>query len=336
MSRTSSDRAFPERKAARAALLVLAASCAAGGVVRAERAQDAGGEDQVATAPRDVTHGEGNDQAASGQKGRESPRSSEGQVATSPRDATRGGGNGQPKRNDPGQRGRESPLSIDAGCFQLGPATPFHVLVPREACLLAYRIDRTEVTVAQYQQCIDAGACKPPPAAQRLCNANRPGRGQHPANCVAYEDAAGYCKWRGARLPSPDEWERAARGPRSATYPWGERKPAAQLVVGPRSAEEMSREVTTAPVCSTPRGNSAEGVCDLAGNVAEWVAGYWGDSGLWPTEEPKAGEALDGGRMTRGGSFGEGRDNLRAWMRQRVAAQAAPSIRNGFRCAEDR
>jgi iron(II)-dependent oxidoreductase len=227
-------------------------------------------------------------------------------------------------------------VEIAAGCFQLGPRRAYHVLVPREACLLAYRVDRHEVTVAEYQRCVAAGVCQAPPASHRLCNSNRPDHGQHPMNCVTYEDAAGYCGWRGARLPSPDEWERAARGPRSTTYPWGEAAPTPRLAVGPRGAEEMARDVTTAPVCSTPRGNSAEGACDLAGNVAEWVAGYWTDSGLWPTaKEPAAGEARPGARMTRGGSFGAGRDNLQGWQRQRQAAEAGPNIRNGFRCVED-
>lgn len=293
MSKTSSSarRGGELARLGKAALLVVAASCAAGGVVRAENAAG---------------------RAPGGVDGARAPSPSSRAMSST-----------------------AAMVEIGAGCFQLGPKQPYHVLVPREACLLAYRIDRTEVTVAQYQQCVAAGACQLPPIAQKLCNTNRPDRGQHPLNCATYEDAAAYCKWRGARLPSPDEWERAARGPRSTTYPWGEASPTPKLAVGPRRGEEMARDVTTAPVCSAPHGNSAEGACDLAGNVAEWVAGYWGDSGLWPTEEPAAGAARDGGRMTRGGSFGDGRDNLRGWQRQRSAATAKPTIRNGFRCAAE-
>lgn len=241
-------------------------------------------------------------------------------------------------------------VTVAAGCVTVGPAEPYHVLVPRQVCLPAFRLDRAEVSVAEYQRCVAAGVCAPAPADNALCNANRDGRGGHPANCVAYEDAVRYCRWRGARLPSPDEWERAARGPAMTTYPWGEAAPAPALVAFPRLAGH-DHETTTSPVCSHPRGNSAEGACDLAGNVAEWVAGYWGDSGLLPTAEPAAAAGAAGApgaaggagvagtagglRMTRGGSFGEGKDSLLGWMRQSVAATAPPSIRNGFRCAAE-
>ncbi len=242
-------------------------------------------------------------------------------------------------------RPKPTPAMVDfaAGCITVGPARPYHVLVAREVCLPAFRLDRAEVTVAQYAQCVAAGRCKPAPSDDKLCNANRLGREQHPANCVAYADAVGYCKWRGARLPAPDEWERAARGPKMTTYPWGEARPTPKLAVHPLLAggDAHDHEATTSPVCSLPKGNSPEGLCDLAGNVAEWVAGYWADSKLLPTITGDAlgpfgpGVPTDGGRMTRGGSFGAGLDNLRGWARQRVPADEAPSIRNGLRCAAD-
>jgi formylglycine-generating enzyme len=238
---------------------------------------------------------------------------------------------------------------IAAGCFPLGPPKPFGVLVPRRVCLPVFRIDRTEVTVAQFRACVEAGGCTPPTSAHRLCTFGRPGSDAHPVNCVGYEAAAGFCRWQGRRLPTPDEWERAARGPSLSTYPWGEEPPTAERAtlhrhlegrcagVGDRRppAGRCAVDEGTTQVCSHRRGLSAEGLCDMAGNVAEWVAGYWPDSGLLPSAEPSDGDVAQGGRMTRGGSFGQGAAELRSWMRSRYAATAPATFRDGFRCAAD-
>ena len=82
-------------------------------------------------------------------------------------------------------------------------------------------IDRTEVTKADYRECVDAGVCKPPRlAGSEACkdpshprnNWTQLGRAQHPINCITRDEAAAFCTWRGGSLPTEAEWEKTARG----------------------------------------------------------------------------------------------------------------------------
>lgn len=224
-------------------------------------------------------------------------------------------------------------VRLEAGCFTLGPAHPFNVLVPRQVCLPAFELDRTEVTAAAYRACVKAGACAAPKATGEGCTYAEDPSGRHPINCVSYQEAASYCAWRGQRLPSLDEWERAARGAKSATYPWGEAAPTDGLAAKHRHG--LKGGLLTSPVCSRPRGNSAEGACDLAGNVAEYVAGFWLAEPFSPAAEPVGELPARGSRIVRGGSIASGDANLRGWMRDRRPATTRPGVGNGFRCARE-
>jgi len=163
--------------------------------------------------------------------------------------------------------------------------------------LKAFEIDVTEVTVAQYKACVDAGAC----AAQGLdtpnsgtaaqpelkwtCNWGVAGREQHPINCVSWEAAVAFCKWGKKRLPTSQEWERAARGTDGRKYPWGNDavKPSPQANLADKTLLEHTpggwglKEFndgffSTAPVGSFPAGDSPVGAKDMAGNIWEFVS----------------------------------------------------------------
>lgn len=83
-------------------------------------------------------------------------------------------------------------------------------------------IGRIEVTVAQYQSCVEAGKCSLPEMTggsftgeiSAVCNFGVDGREQHPVNCVSWAQATTYCAQMipGGRLPTEAQWERAARG----------------------------------------------------------------------------------------------------------------------------
>jgi len=127
-------------------------------------------------------------------------------------------------------------------------------------------IDRAEATVRQYEACVKAGACTEA-SSGGLCNAARPGRGEHPVNCLTWDQARAYCAWAGKRVPSADEWARVlVKG--SA---WGQGEPGSDLVCWRRG------RVGTCPALDTRP--EAYGLRGLSGNVSEWVDGT-GDAKL--------------------------------------------------------
>lgn len=180
-----------------------------------------------------------------------------------------------------------------------------------------FSIDRTEVTVAAYRACVDAGKCTAA-GTDRSCNGSLPNRGGHPINCVDWHQASAFCAWRGARLPSEWEWERAARGVDGDLHPWGN-APAdcTRAVIDAGTGNACGWGDTTFEVGSRPAGASREGVVDLIGNVWEWTA----------TVREKG-----SGRVVRGGGYHVTADQARASFHLLFAPQGrAPFV--GFRCA---
>ena len=86
-------------------------------------------------------------------------------------------------------------------------------------------IDKTEVTNAQYQTCVSAGACSQSEYADDS-HFNAPNQ---PVVGVSWNDATAYCEWAGRRLPTEAEWEKAARGTDGRIYPWGNDAPTCEL-----------------------------------------------------------------------------------------------------------
>ncbi len=133
----------------------------------------------------------------------------------------------------------------------------------------AFRIETTEVTVAQYKACVAAGICNE--VYQRVDDA-------FPVIGLRLEDASAYCEWKGGRLPSEAEWLRAA-GP--GPMPWGDGPATCNRAVALGCANDVQ------PVGGRPAGASLYGVQDLAGNAWEWVAGsvVMGGGAISPASE---------------------------------------------------
>jgi formylglycine-generating enzyme len=125
--------------------------------------------------------------------------------------------------------------------------------------LSAFYIDRTEVTVENFKK-FQPRYNEKPYTNDKPCP-------KCPAMGIDWNQAQKYCHWAGKRLPSEDEWEAAARGNSTFTWPWGNE-------FLPKNANTLGKEdghLSVAPVASFPAGASPYGVMDMSGNVWEWV-----------------------------------------------------------------
>ncbi|MBW2703044.1 MAG: formylglycine-generating enzyme family protein [Deltaproteobacteria bacterium] len=160
------------------------------------------------------------------------------------------------------------------GCIE-GDADCEKSTRPRHLVQLAtFELMKTEVTVAAYRACVEAGACSEPKHDSPGCVWDKSGHEMHPINCVSRAQALRFAAFAGGRLPTEAEWEYAARsGGKAQHYPWGNQPPTClHAVFNDRSHAVHCRRGRTQPVGSRSLGNSVQGVSDLAGNVSEMVA----------------------------------------------------------------
>jgi formylglycine-generating enzyme required for sulfatase activity len=176
-----------------------------------------------------------------------------------------------------------------------------------------FEMSRTEVTVGQYTACVRDGGCpaqgETPPTSS--CNWGKSDRDDYPINCLGWKEAKSFATWlgQGARLPTEAEWEWAARGREEGrTYPWGDTPAPDCTRVVMRLGEEATGgcgENRTWEVCSKSQsGDSRDGVCDLAGNVSEWLEdGYLRGHARIPRDGTARAVGRYGLISVRGGSF---------------------------------
>ena len=133
--------------------------------------------------------------------------------------------------------------------------------------LSAYEISRYEITNAQYQAFIKA-TNRPTPRGhngeETWADETLNGETQ-PVVGVTWFDAQAFAEWIGGSLPTEAQWERAARGTDARVYPWGDTPPKAR-----QHANFARRYNRPMPIGQFPKGESPEGIADLAGNVWEW------------------------------------------------------------------
>jgi formylglycine-generating enzyme required for sulfatase activity len=182
----------------------------------------------------------------------------------------------------------------------------------RRLVLREFYLARTPVTNTQYKEFVDATGHRPP---KKWRQGQIPGGKQdHPVTHVDWDDALAFCKWAGCRLPTEEEWEKAARGPNGRIYPWGD-----DWRDGCCNGTFSGGATGTTPVGMFPDGDSPYGLKDMAGNVYEWCEAS-ADMAGWS-------------KPVRGGYWNTWRKkNLRCAKRDQYPA----GTRNtdiGFRCA---
>jgi len=191
-------------------------------------------------------------------------------------------------------------------------------------------IDETEVTNRMYRECVDAGSCKEPARKNSYTREeyyDTPRFLDYPVIYVDWFQASRYCQWVGKRLPTEAEWEKAARSVDGRVYPWGNAEPGAE------HANFYWLVGDTDRVGSYPAGASPYGALDMAGNVSEWVADWYGEYTTSPyrTYNP---QGPDSGphRIARGGSYLFSAFLIRSAERYWVSPYYADDDM-GFRCA---
>jgi formylglycine-generating enzyme required for sulfatase activity len=166
---------------------------------------------------------------------------------------------------------------IPAGSFVMGSDVGESDEKPAHSIFMnAYYIDKYEVSNEQYELCVLLNVCRRPidvSSYQRLSYFGDPVFANYPVINVTFEMARAYCEdWRGARLPTEAEWEKAARGSEGPTFPWGDE-------IGCQDAnyrdKACQRVRDTAPVTSFDQGVSDYGVYNMSGNVWEWVRDWY-------------------------------------------------------------
>jgi sulfatase modifying factor 1 len=151
-----------------------------------------------------------------------------------------------------------------------------------------------------------------------------PDRAFDPVVYITHDDAAAYCKWRNKRLPTEEEWEKAARGTDGKRYPWGNEWKAGQS----NTYEAGTR--TPARVGQYEGDVSQFGVRDMLGNVQEWTASWFKPYKGNTTKSEFYGERY---RVVRGSSsriYGE-----RSHLWDRSAYLPGSLYDFGCRCAKD-
>jgi formylglycine-generating enzyme required for sulfatase activity/regulator of sirC expression with transglutaminase-like and TPR domain len=163
----------------------------------------------------------------------------------------------------------------------------------------------------------------------------RSGLENYPINNISWLAANDYCKWKGKRLPSEAEWEKAARGENSTIFPWGNQPPSPELARFHQTWTDETKHKVLVPVNALVAGKSTYGLYNMAGNVKEWVDDWYDREYYKEIDEYANPKGPIGGefKVVRGGSW---RD-LKGFIYSPFRNSGNPTSRMddyGFRCAK--
>lgn len=163
-------------------------------------------------------------------------------------------------------------VRFPGGRFEMGTGIgdegPVHSVT-----LQSFELSRTHVTFKQYRACVAAGACT---QIRKDCVSPEFTTDEHPVVCVDWQQARTFAQWAGGRLPSEAEFEFAARsGGKNKKFPWGNDPPSCERTILNHGDGTGCGRPGPWPVCSRPAGNTEQGLCDMAGNVWQWMEDWY-------------------------------------------------------------
>jgi formylglycine-generating enzyme required for sulfatase activity len=213
---------------------------------------------------------------------------------------------------------------------------PHRVVLTKPFCM-----DATEVTVAAYRECVDAGRCDPPKFYE--IRANYPRKPDHPVNEVGWDKARKYCEAQGKRLPTEAQWEWAATGADGRKWPWGDEQPTCELadftignLVSP-GGNSGCHGGGTSPVKAHPKGNKvwpAGELYDMAGNVWEWCEDTYAPYAEGDAVDPLVSDPKKIVHVVRGGGWNRSVRGIQTAFRgAAIHTYEVPAL--GFRCVRN-
>ncbi len=234
-------------------------------------------------------------------------------------------------------------VEIPAGAYTMGRDDgPADERPAHQITLPAYQIDRLPVTNARFAEFLDSAGTHntrgerwfdfddPDARVHRAGGkwAADKGYENHPVVEVTWAGARDYCAWRGKRLPTEAEWEKAARGTDGRRHPWGNSAP------NRTRAQFAARFNETAPVDVFPGGASPYGVLGMAGNAWEWVSSAYRPY-PYDARDGREDPAVGPVRGTRGGGHDSPAEEITTTQRGRTLSRNPASGHHniGFRCA---
>lgn len=223
---------------------------------------------------------------------------------------------------------------IPAGAFLMGNEAGQNNEKPvRKIHLDEYWIDKYEVNMGQFYAFMAATQHRAPRLAGYLAIGSvemasllEPTK---PAAGVSWLDAATYCQWKGKRLPTEAEWEKAAAGAEQRKWPWGN-----EPIPTVASLEGIEDGFAgAAPVDAFPEGQSPYGVYQMAGNVMEWVSDWYDEHyyKVMSTNNPTGADIGDE-KVIRGGSWHDSFRYSHTYSRFKMLPEYR-DVTIGFRCA---
>ena len=226
----------------------------------------------------------------------------------------------------------EELIPIPAGPFVRGTnGGGFDERPERTIYLDGFFIDRYEVTNAQYAAFVKAtGHRKSGPPSRYAKNTARMRGVNQPVVYVSWEDAKAYSEWRGRRLPTEAEWEKAMRGTDGRLWPWGN----VEIQDGANWARVDDGFEVAAPVGQVRSDVSPYGVMDGAGNVMEWVDDWYQENAYAGSlERNPASPEYGTYKVLRGGGYTSSGSDLRITTRSKMMLDFRDET-IGFRCAQ--